>query len=410
MRILHTSDWHLGQTFHQFDRSVEHQHFLGWLLDVIESEAVDALLIAGDIFDNSNPSATSQALLYQFLTDARRRVAHLNIVLIAGNHDSPGRVEAPAPFLSLFDATVIGQVGQAGVADDYSRVVVPLKNADGQVEAWCLAMPFLRPSDVPRIAGEGDPYLLGVTHLYQQAYAEAFNRCEPGQAIIAMGHCHVSGGQASEDSERRIVIGGAEALPAQLFDPKIAYVALGHLHLAQSVAGDTTRRYSGSPLPMSFSEINYPHQVVLVELAGEAVQNTRSIPVPRAVEMLQVPKTPAPLEEVLVQLHALELEERPETHWPYLLVRVLLSQPEPSLRAQVELALKDKPVRLARIETTTERRDTAETVTSVSVDELNSLKPEEFFQKLYAHRFGNDVPPELLRAFSELLNSQGELV
>lgn len=410
MRILHTSDWHLGQTFHQFDRTVEHQHYLDWLLDVIEAEAVDALLIAGDIFDNSNPSATAQAQLYRFLTDARRRVAHLNIVLIAGNHDSPGRMEAPAPFLSLFDATVVGQVGGAGLDIDCSRLVVPLKNAQGQIQAWCVAMPFLRPSDVPRVDGEGDPYLLGVTHLYQQAYAAALSRREPGQAIVAMGHCHISGGQASEDSERRIVIGGAEALPTQLFDPAIAYVALGHLHLAQCVDGDTTRRYSGSPLPMSFSEINYPHQVVLVELAGEGVQEARPITVPRAVEMLQVPKTPGPLDEVLAQLQALELDERPETHWPYLLVRVLLSQPEPSLRAQVEAVLKDKPVRLARIETTTARRETAETVTSVSVDELNSLKPEEFFQKLYAHRFGNDAPPELLRAFSELLNSQGELL
>ena len=110
MKLLHTSDWHLGQSLNQFDRSFEHAQFLSWLLDTLESEQVDTLLIAGDVFDNTNPSAASQTQLYQFLTQARQRVPHLGIVMTAGNHDSPGRLEAPAPFVSLFDARVVGQI------------------------------------------------------------------------------------------------------------------------------------------------------------------------------------------------------------------------------------------------------------------------------------------------------------
>ena len=112
MRILHTSDWHLGQTLHQFERGFEHTQFLSWLLDTLVSEQVVDLLIAGDVFDNTNPSAASQTQLYRFLTEARTQVPHLNFVMTAGNHDSPGRLEAPAHFLTLFDASVVGYAAQ----------------------------------------------------------------------------------------------------------------------------------------------------------------------------------------------------------------------------------------------------------------------------------------------------------
>ena len=415
MRLLHTSDWHLGQSFHQFDRSHEHACFLDWLVDTLAAERVDALLVAGDVFDNSNPSAASQTLLYRFLTEARRRVPHLNIVIAAGNHDSPGRLEAPAPLLALFEACVVGQVAP-GEDDslDFERFVVPLRDDAGEVRAWCIAMPFLRPGDVPRVEDAVDPYMSGVEALYRQAFAWAQRRRDAGQAIVALGHCHMRDGQMSADSERQLVIGGAEALSADVFDPAIAYVGLGHLHLAQKVGKSETRRYSGSPLPMSFSEIAYPHQVVLVDLDGETVGELRALPVPRTVELLRVPAKPAPLPEVLAQLQALEFSERseqlepPECVWPYLQVRVQLSQPEPGLRASIEAALEGKPVRLARIETTTPHQVGQETVAAVSIDELHALAPSEFFERLYQHRFGEAPPDGLMAAFHELANTAEE--
>jgi exonuclease SbcD len=410
MRLIHTSDWHLGQTLHQFDRSHEHSRFLDWLLDTLVAEEADALLIAGDVFDNANPSSASQVQLYRFLTGARRRVPHLNIVLTAGNHDSPGRLEAPAPFLALLDAAVVGQVARVGEGADPARLLVPLKDAAGEIHAWCIAMPFLRPGDVPRVEGAEDAYGAGIAALYRRAFELANARRTPGQAIVAMGHCHLTGGAVSEESERRIVIGGAEALPAAIFDPAIAYVALGHLHLAQRIGGDATRRYCGSPLPMSFSEIAYPHQVLVVDLEGEAVVEVREVRIPRAVELLRVPDKPAPLAEVLAQLQlaALSLPERPEAEWPYLLVRVQLTQPEPGLRAEIEAALAGKPVRLARIETRYAAQDGAEAAPLLSVDELNALAPADFFQRLYQHRFGEAAPAPIMAAFTELLNATPE--
>ncbi len=405
MRLLHTSDWHLGQTLHNYDRTYEHQCFLDWLLETIVSEEADALLIAGDIFDNANPSSSAQRQLYRFLQRARSRAPQLQIVVIAGNHDSPGRLEAPGPLLEAHGTTVIGNVVRdRDGAIDLERLIVPLRDKTGQIKAWCLGVPFLRPGDVPRAEVAGDAYLNGIALLYKQAFALARSRREAGQAILAMGHCHMVDGQSSIDSERRIVIGGTEALPASMFDPEIAYAALGHLHLAQRVGKKDHLRYSGSPLPLSFAEVGYQHQVLRIDFDGEVTREVTPLPVPRAVELLRVPARPAPLAEVLAALENLELDpELPPQCRPYLEVRVLLDGPEPSLRAQVEAAIAGKPVRLAKIEPTRKvvtREDGADALT---LDQLAQLQPDDIFRRLWQQRFGEDAPHDQLSAFAELM-------
>ncbi|HCB12781.1 MAG TPA: exonuclease SbcCD subunit D [Gammaproteobacteria bacterium] len=406
MRLLHTSDWHLGQTLHDFDRSYEHERFLDWLLDTLEAEQIDALLIAGDVFDNPNPSADAQKQFYHFLTQAKHRVPQLDIVIIAGNHDSAGRLEAPAPLFQVFDATVVGAVTRDAKGNiELNRLIAPLRNQQGDIAAWCLAIPFLRPGDVPRVATDGDAYLEGVRQLYQQALDHVLECRESGQAIVALGHCHTSGGLTSEDSERRIVIGGAEALPVDIFGPAIAYVALGHLHRAQKAGGQERVRYSGSPLPMSFTEIDYLHQVVRVDLAGDTVQDITPLHVPRPVELLRIPRQPAPVDEVVDQLHALDLPGAPLKAQPYLQVRVQLTAPEPGLRTKIESILDKKPVRLARIETTYGGNTSgADHHRYHSLDELERLQPEDIFKKLYQRRYPDTEPDAaLLAAFTELL-------
>ena len=410
MRFIHTSDWHLGQTLHNFERGFEHQHFLDWLLATIAAEQAEGLLISGDIFDNANPSAASQKQLYHFLQQAKARVPQLNIVIIAGNHDSPGRLEAPGPLLETLDATVIGFVPRLpDGAIDLEKLVVPLKNKLGDIAAWCLAIPFLRPGDLPRVEvntnAEGDPYMEGIALLYRQALAHALGVRQPGQAIVALGHCHMVGGEISEDSERRIVIGGTEALSTSMFDPAIAYAALGHLHLAQSVGKQAHLRYCGSPLPMSFAEVGYPHQVLRVDLIGETVADITALPVPRAVELLRVPQRPAPLDEVLAALAALELPANDEPQrQPYLEVRIRLDAPEPGLRARIEAALESKPVRLAKIETSfTPKIAPGADSAPTSLEQLERLQPDDIFKRLYRSRYDADTPVDLQAAFAELL-------
>ncbi|XLZ70822.1 exonuclease SbcCD subunit D C-terminal domain-containing protein [Massilia sp. SR12] len=464
MRLLHTSDWHLGQSLHNFDRQYEHQCFLDWLLETIVSEQADALLVAGDIFDNANPSAASQRQLYTFLQQARARAPQLNIVVIAGNHDSPGRLEAPGPLLEAHGTTVIGYPHRdADGAIAMERMLVPLTGKDGQVAAWVLAVPFLRHGDVPRPAAatptpapaadadadtgaelqaaddapaaaaspaaaaapanpaepaepantapaddasppapQPDPYLAGIAELYRQAIELAAARAAEGQAIVAMGHCHMVDGTMSADSERRIVIGGTEMLPAGIFPAPIAYAALGHLHLAQQVGPHAHIRYCGSPIPLSFAETSYPHQVLRIDFEGARLNAVTPLPIPRAVQLLRIPAKPAPLEEVTAALAALDLPDAPLEQQPLLEVRILLNAPEPGLRSSIEKALEGKPVRLAKIETSSAARASFEEA-AISLDQLATLQPDDIFKRLYQQRYGSDAPPEQLAAFAELV-------
>ena len=404
MRLLHTSDWHLGQTLHNYERGYEHQRFLDWLLDTLVAERVDVLLVAGDVFDNANPSAASQKQLYVFLQQARARLPALQLIVVAGNHDSAGRLEAPAPLLAAHGTHVIGHLLRGENGDiDLERLLLPLSGADGRVQAWCLAVPFLRPGDVPKLpAGDTqDAYLGGIALLYRQLTDLALARRQPGQAIVAMGHCHMVGGEMSNDSERRIVIGGTEMLPSGIFDTAIAYAALGHLHKAQAVGGQEHIRYCGSPIPLSFAEVNYRHQVLCLDIDGETLQSVRVIEVPRAVPLLRVPATPAPIAEVLAQLAALDVPDAPAEAQPFLEVRVRLDAPEPGLRTRIETALDGKPVRLAKIETSSTARSSAPE--NMTLDQLGQLQPDDIFRRLYQQKYAKEAPPELLSALAELL-------
>jgi exonuclease SbcD len=408
VRLLHTSDWHLGQTLHGFERTYEHERFLAWLLETLVSEQIDALLVAGDLFDSANPPAACQRLLFEFLATARCDLPQLDIVLVAGNHDSAGRLEAPSPILDAFGIRVIGVPKRLPDGrHDLASLVVPLSSADGRIGAWCMAVPFLRPGDVPRVADTPDPYTAGITALYADVLSHTLTRRTPGQAVIAMGHCHLVGGKISEDSERRILIGGAEALSAEIFGPEIAYAALGHLHLAQAV-GRPDRRYSGSPLPLSFAEVGYPHQVLVIDLDGEAVRDIRELPVPRSVELLRIPAALEPLDTVLTLLQSLTLAPLPEAEQPYLEVRVRLDAPEPGLRARIEEALTGKPVRLARIDARNAAQAASALDPAANLDALERLNPEDVFARLYRDRYGDDAPVTLRTALSELLLEEAD--
>ena len=446
LRILHTSDWHIGQYLHSFDRVYEHQCFLKWLLNQIKTLEIDALLIAGDIFDTANPSAVSQKLWLEFLANAKTIAPYLNIVVIAGNHDSPSRLEAPNPLLEKFGIHVVGLVCDAESRQiNFEKVCVPLKNKNGEIKAWCLAVPFMRNNDLPaketlNLANENsatsnsdlnsenlistaansdlnsenlistnansDQSNNAQALLYQKLFRDILERKEKNQAIVAMGHLHISNAQMSPDSERRIVSGGLDGLPSDIFDSRLSYVALGHLHLAQRVGGSENRRYSGSPIPMSFSEIHYKHQVIVFDLNNECVENLQQIEVPRFVQLLQIPagqEKDKSIEHVLKILQELNLNCDVPEQWPYLMVRVHLNGPDPSLRAKIENALAGKPVRLTRIEvstnTTLQPLGDSSQIQTITLDQLN---PEEVFSKLFAARFGNPVPSDLMQAFLQL--------
>jgi exonuclease SbcD len=404
MRIVHTSDWHLGHTLHDLSRRYEHAAFLDWLLGRLEALKADALIVAGDVFDTANPPADAQSDFFGFLAEARRRMPRLGIVVVGGNHDSASRLDAPEPILAALGVHVVGGLprGDDGCLD-LKRLIVPLKDAAGRAAARVVAMPFLRPSDLPVVEEPGvDPLVEGVRRVYAEAVAAAEAQRVQGEALVGVGHLYMVGTALSELSERKVLGGNQHALPVSLFPPSLSYVALGHLHLAQQV-GRPSVRYSGSPIPLSFSELSYPHQVCVVDLEGDGPASVTTERIPRAVELHRVPsKGPAPLDEVLRELAGLHAPAaEPRERWPLLEVQVLLPRPEPTLRADVERALEGKGVRLARI-ASSYTGDGAVTVPEVDLDEL---QPEEVLRLKWSRDYGGEPPAELLSAFHETLDA-----
>ena len=399
MRLIHTSDWHLGQTLHGQERDHEHAQFLAWLLDQLVAHQADALLIAGDVFDTVNPPLKAQERLYDFIVRAHERLPQLEIVMIAGNHDSGGRIELPAPLMKRLNAHAVGRISWIEDGQlDHSRLLVPLHDAQGNTAAWCVTLPFLRPAEVTGQA-LGDDYLAGIRQVHERLVAAAEAVRQPGQALGAMSHAHMAGGAVSEESERNIVIGNAEALPASLFPESVAYVALGHLHKPQQVAGQARIRYSGSPLPLSFAEVNYPHQVLLVEFDGDALKNVEQLQVPRAVEMIRIGR--APLAEVITALEALPPSGLFDDHLPWLEVRVLLDEPLPDLRARIEAALVGKAARLVRIASEyAGKRGESESQALLGLDQIS---PQALFARAWEEQFGNPPDDQALEDFAALL-------
>ena len=409
MKILHTADWHLGQLFHEYDRTLEHQNFLNWLLETLKTEQIDVLLVSGDVFDISNPAAASIKMLYTFLKEATQKNTKLQIVITAGNHDSASRLEAPKPLLESSKIHIIGTIEKNSEGQiDYEKLTIPLQNAAGEITTWCLAIPFLRMGDYPSVPNASNPYSEGVTALYREAFEFANAKKNTNQTIIAMGHLHTHHAEISDmDKTERLIMGGVECIPATAFNPEIKYVALGHIHKAQRIGGKEHIRYSGSPLPMSFSERNYKHQVILFELDNE-ITSLKSIEIPVSIPLLRIPLKAEPLEEVLLKLHQLKDKNEVEIA-PYVEIQVLLEEPEPALRHKIDEVLKFKNVKLARIQPHYPLKKGSSSE-SLAPELLHELQPDAVFSKSYQAKYGNEVPEHLMTLFQQTVNevSQNE--
>lgn len=402
IRILHTADWHLGQTFFGYDRAGEHEVFLNWLAGEIREREIDALIIAGDVFDVSNPSAASQSLYYHFIYRVTAENPTLQIVIVAGNHDSAARLEAPLPLLQAMRTEVRGVVRKSDDGEiDYDHLTVELKNRDGEVELLCMAVPFLRQGDYPTVPTEGNPYAEGVRELYTQLLQRLWKRRKENQSILAIGHLQAIGSEIAEkDYSERTVIGGLECVSPDAFSEQIAYTALGHIHKAQRVSGRENVRYAGSPIPMSFAEKHYHHGVVEVTFDGGCAVDIMRVECPRLIPLMSVPNGEPASPEIVLEI----LKELPVTEGaaPYLEVKVLLDEPEPMLRQEVEEALADKNYRLARI-VSTYRNETgnAEKENENWKRGLQEMSPLQIAQSAFEKIYQVEMPEELTDLFQE---------
>lgn len=403
VRFFHTSDWHLGQFFYNHSRQYEHEQFLTWLVDQIKLKQPHALLIAGDIFDVINPASSAQKQLYQFLADVHAVAPHMQTLMIAGNHDSGYRIEQVEPLLSKYNAKAVGVIHKNTEGQlNLNRLLIPIYDEQQQIVAWCLSLPFLRPAEITGINEQTSDSKAAIAHLHQQLIAAAKQRKTNDQALILMSHAHMQGAETS-DSERPIIIGNEEALSTALFDEVIDYVALGHLHKPQKVGQDHIR-YSGSPIPLSFSEVNYKHQVLEITIDPQLTSPERVqlevLPIPRSIALHRIR---GEMHEVLQQLSNLatgEIENIDQREYVDIEYHSL-TPPPPNLRQQFEQALPENRYRLVRI--SRQYLSSEQDASNAQSIQLEPPTPVQLFQNVWEKQ-GYAADDDVLNDFMSLVH------
>ena len=309
MKLLHTSDWHLGRSLYGRKRYDEFSAFLDWLAQSIEDEGIDALLVAGDVFDTSTPSNKAQELYYRFLCRVATSCCR-HVVVIAGNHDSPSFLNAPRELLRALNVYVVGSMTEA-MEDE-----VIVLHKDKQPEAIVCAVPYLRDKDIRTVEpGETiDDKNAKLVKGLKKHYADVCDLAEQKQTefksaghtftpIIAMGHLFTAGGKTVDgDGVRELYVGSLAHIGADVFPSSIDYLALGHLHVPQVVGSAEHIRYCGSPIPMGYGEATQEKKVVLVEFNG-TTPNIQEVPVPCFQKLVRIPGS---LDDIQAKLEALK--------------------------------------------------------------------------------------------------------
>ena len=400
MKVLHTSDWHIGRTLYGRKRYEEFGAFLTWLADTIQQNEIDALLVAGDIFDTSAPSNRAQELYYRFLCRVAASCCR-HVVVVAGNHDSPSFLNAPKELLKALDVHVVGSSTESPEDE-----VLVLRNDQDTPELIVCAVPYLRDRDI-RVAEAGESVedkerklIDGIRTHYATVAALAEQKREELGAnipIVGTGHLFTAGGQTVDgDGVRELYVGSLAHVTAGIFPACFNYLALGHLHIPQEVNGSKTIRYSGSPLPMGFGEAKQQKSVCLVEFHSTAA----------SVQLIDVPVFQR-LERVKgdwdgISNRILELTATDSPGW----LEVIYDGIEVigDLRERLEAAISGTQMEILLIKN---NRIIDRVLGQIHEEEtLDDLNVNDVFERCLAvHDVPEEQRPELLRAYQETVSS-----
>ena len=415
MKIITTSDWHLGNMFHGNDRLPEHKHFLTWLLSQIEEQQPDALLIAGDVFDNGNPSAASQSLYYGFLADASEKCPTMKIIIIAGNHDSANRLEAPRALLTRHHVEVRGVVNRSWIQDgdkgdwvtNYDDLMIPVRNSEGD-EIIVLAVPYLR-NDIIHNA----TYSEGVMTFLRELTSKAREKF-PEKPLVMMAHMYTQGAEiAQKDASEKIIIGGVEEVSMEGWTDHPDYMTCGHIHKRQHIWNTDWARYSGSVLPMSFAEVDYHHGVDLVSIQPDGNHQVAFLEYEPQHKLIILPKEDEELTpKKLMKLIDAELDDRTDgkldDQFVYVMLKVKLEKVNNDDLMALEEKINGKNAVLSRIQRIIPELDLA-TISGAeqihSVDDIINRNPLDTLKEAYAVKYKTEMSEHQEQMLKELLQS-----
>lgn len=396
MKILHTSDWHLGHRLHEQSQYEEQKRFLAWLQRYIDEHAIDILLVAGDIFDTSAPSAQSLKMYYDFLVELKK-TSCAHIVITGGNHDAPGTLNAPKELLHAFSTHVVGKA-----TEDIKDEVLELSVMEEKV--IIAAVPYLRDQDIRRaVAGEsfeqiGDRYKHALVDHYTKVSAHCQTIKKADTPIIAMGHLFAIGGSTS-DSEQSIYVGNLGDIGADDFPDTFDYIALGHLHRPQKVGMQNHIRYSGTPYVLSFSEVGHDKNVLVLETKGNKIATIQEVYVPAFRAIFRVGGT---LEKCVAELYEIDKQEHDLTPW----VEVLLDNDSNTSIgfAEVNKVAENLKLEVLKVMLKTTRKTEGIDQLMANTKDIKALSPIEIFKlKCKEQDYDLDAHEEIVDAFNEVL-------
>ncbi|WP_225986437.1 exonuclease SbcCD subunit D C-terminal domain-containing protein [Rufibacter sp. LB8] len=398
IRVLHTADWHLGQRLAGHERTEEHRAFLTWLCQTICDQKIDLLVIAGDIFDTGFPSNTALKLYYDFLREVKDTCCQ-EVVVIGGNHDSVSTLNAPAEFLRHYKVHVVG-----GAPENAADQVLLISSALGEPQLVVCAVPFLRDKDV-RLSVPGETseerearLKQGICDHYSQFSPLVDDYKKQGIPVLATGHLFAAGSSAS-DSEKEIHVGNLGQITGDQFPTCFDYVALGHLHRPQVVNKLPHIRYSGSPIPLSFSENTDRKQVVVLEFADGKLASIQDLPVPCWRKLVRFKGT---LDEILPKILAYDNIEFPHPAWAEVQLQYEHNLHEHTAKLHEAFAANTcVHLLIHRHQRTISDQSLDQQITQDQ--DLADLKPKEVFLKRCEEALGNAGYDELVSTFDELL-------
>ena len=412
VKIIATSDWHLGNLFHGNDRLPEHKHFLHWLLQQLAEHQPDALLVAGDVFDNGNPSAAAQSAYYEFLADATQTCPQMQIVITAGNHDSASRLEAPRPLLTRHKVEIRGNVHRQWISDvhgengswqvDFDDLLIPVGD-----QTVVLAVPYLRADVV-----QNPNYSQGVNDFLRALTTRAKERY-PGRMLVMMAHMYAKGAEiAKNDASEKIVIGGQEEVTMEGWNDHPDYMTCGHIHKRQHIWNTDWARYTGSVLPMSFAEKDYIHGVDLVTLeqGHTSVEQLVYEPQHKLVVLPEedVELTPAKLKKLIREELADRLSDTPDDHFCYVVLKVKLEKVSNDDVKELEDLVNSKNAVLCKIQKIIPQLDVSTIMRKEqlkSIDDILNRDPMETLKEAYLIEHGTEMSEQQANSLAELLNS-----
>lgn len=374
MRILHTSDWHLGQHFIGKSRLAEHQKFIQWLLDKVKEKQIDAVVIAGDIYDTGSPPSYARELYNQLVVSINKLGCQL--IVLGGNHDSVSTLNESKGLLKYLSADVI-----ANVQDNLNDQVITLNNRQGEPSAILCAIPYIRPRDVLQSHAnesandKAQALGNGIAEHYQKVYEAADQKRKAlglELPIIATGHLTAMGVKSS-DSVRDIYVGSLEAFPASAFPPA-DYIALGHIHRPQIVAKSEHIRYCGSPIALSFDELGSQKQVLMVEFDDTALVSVEPLYVPQFQPMQVIKGGLKTIEEALLEIDRTEHELS-----VWLSIEVETQDYLNDLTQRIEKLTQDMPVEVLLLRRARKQRSSE--MTCQEKETLDELNPFEVFER-----------------------------